>query len=548
MTGCMLAVIVPMTNDTRTILLMVFLGFLVGALLFCLFLGPEQDHADVFYRGRGQSTLFSAVLAMVGVCLPASTLLGMTGTISLFGYDGMFIALSVLFALALLLILARPLRRRGRFTIGDVCAQHTQGRAPRVAAGIVTLAVCLPLLMFELASAGINTALLLGFAGSGARSVFTIMIGVLIVSATVFGGMRGATALQIVKGVVLFAACAAVVILVMKHFGFNPGALLQSARSHSYRPEAFLSQGMSTVPRASDAVGAADFVGLQVTIILGLAGMPHVVMRINALSDDATAASVVCRVMYVVAAFMAGTVVMGLGAAALVGSERIISADTGGAGALMLLSASLAGGPSSAGGAAVFILVACALFVTVLAATASVTLAAAAAVAHDISPHTYGKRQSEGSEVAAAQWAAAIVGTAAIALAVAARNENIQQLTAIALSIAASSLLPALVYSLFWREYTHRGLLWTLYGGMGATLALLLFSPRVSGVPSSLFPSWHLDWFPLENVALVSAPVGFLLGYLATVLGRPGRGRRSSRRMMTEPVDGVGQDHLRRTT
>ncbi|MFD5393323.1 cation acetate symporter [Streptomyces sp. NPDC127097] len=546
MTGSLLAMIVPMSNDTRTILLMVFLGFLVGALFFCLFLGPEQDHVDVFYRGR-QSTLFSAVLAMVGVCVPASTLLGMTGTISLFGYDGMFIALSVLFALALLLILARPLRRRGRFTIGDVCAPPTRGRAPRVAAGIVTLAVCLPLLMFELASAGINTALLLGFAGSGARSVFTIMIGVLIVSATVFGGMRGATALQIVKGIVLFAACAAVVILVLQHFGFDPGALLQSARSHSYRPEAFLSQGMSTVPRASDAVGTADFVGLQVTIILGAAAMPHVVMRINTLSDDATAASVVCRVMYVVAAFMAGTVVMGLGAAALVGSERIVSADTGGAGALMLLSASLAGGPSSAGGAAVFILVACALLVTVLAATASVTLAAAAAVAHDISPHTHG-RQSGGSEVAAAQWAAALVGTAAIALAVAARNENIQQLTAIALSVAASSLLPALVYSLFWRQYTHRGLLWTLYGGMGATLVLLLFSPRVSGVPSSLFPSWHLDWFPLENVALVSAPVGFLLGYLATVLGRPARGRRSSSRRMTEPVDGGGQEHLRGTT
>ncbi|WP_051857506.1 sodium:solute symporter family transporter [Streptomyces cellulosae] len=191
MTRSVLATAVPMSSDTRSILLVVFLGFLVGALLFCLFLGPEVDQADTFYTGSRRNGSFATVLALTGVCLPASTLLGTTGTVSLFGYDGMFIALSVLFALALLLVLAEPLRRHGRFTIGDVFARRAWGRAPRVAAGVVTLAVCLPLLMFELASAGINTALLFGLSGSGARWVFTTMIGALIVSATVFGGMRG---------------------------------------------------------------------------------------------------------------------------------------------------------------------------------------------------------------------------------------------------------------------------------------------------------------------------------------------------------------------
>lgn len=243
-------------------------------------------------------------------------------------------------------------------------------------------------------------------------------------------------------------------------------------------------------------------------------------MQVNTLPDDGTAAKAVCRAMYVVAAVMAGAVVMGLGAAALVGSERIASVDPGGAGALMLLSADLAGGTMTSGGAVVFILVACALFITVLAATASVTLAAAAAIAHDLSLHSSkGKPTNEGSEVMSARWAAAGVGAVGTVLAASARNEDIQQLTTLSLAIAASSVLPALVYSLFWSRYTRRGLLWTLYGGMGSTVALLVSSPHFSGVPSALFPSWRLDWFPVSNVALVSAPIAFLLGYVASVWG-----------------------------
>lgn len=518
MIGSVMAAAVPMSDGTRGVLLTVFLVFLTATLLFCLFVGPEKDQVDAFYGGGGRRGPFVTVLALVGVCLPTSTVLGTTGTISLSGYDGMFITLSVLLSLALLLVLAKPLRHHGRFTIGDVFARW--GRAPRVAAGIVALAVCLPLLMFELASVGLNTALLFGLTGSGARLVFTIMIGVLIISATAFGGMRCATALQVVKGILLFAACAVVVVLVMKEFHFSLGSLLQGAQSRSSQSRAFVSQGLSRDPWDSDAIGTADFVGLQMTIILGMAAMPHVVMQVNTLSDNAAAATAVRRAMHVVAAFAVGAIVVGLGATALVGREQIAAVDPGGASALLLLSASLGGGTMTSLGATVFILVACALFVTVLAATASVTLAAAAALAHDIYRRGYGDEKThEGSEVTVARWAATGMGTAATALAVAARDQNIQQLTTLSLAVAASSLLPALVYSLFWSGYTRPGLLWTLYGGMGTTVILLLFSPAFSGTPSALFPARHLDWFPLESVGLVSVPISFLLGYLVSVLG-----------------------------
>jgi SSS family solute:Na+ symporter/cation/acetate symporter len=118
--------------------------------------------------------------------------------------------------------------------------------------------------------------------------------------------------------------------------------------------------------------------------------------------------------------------------------------------------------------------------------------------------------------VAAARLASAGVGVLSIALAVWVQGWNVQFLTALSLAVAASSLLPALVYTLLWKGYTRAGLLWTLYGGLGCAVGLQLSSPVFSGNPQALFPDWHVDWFPLQTVVLVSIPVAFLLGRLGS--------------------------------
>ncbi len=48
----------------------------------------------------------------------------------------------------------------------------------------------------------------------------------------------------------------------------------------------------------------------------------------------------------------------------------------------------------------------------------------------------------------------------------------------------------------------------------------MLFSPVVSGKPASMFPDVDFHWFPLENPGLISIPVGFLLGWLGTLLSK----------------------------
>ena len=84
-------------------------------------------------------------------------------------------------------------------------------------------------------------------------------------------------------------------------------------------------------------------------------------------------------------------------------------------------------------------------------------------------------------------------------------------------AVAASANLPVLLYSLFWRGFTTRGAVWSVYGGLVPAVVLVLLSPVVSGSPDSLFPGVDFQLFPLQNPGLVSIPLGFLAGWLGTV-------------------------------
>ncbi|MEW2050735.1 cation acetate symporter [Streptomyces sp. NPDC005476] len=507
-------------RDASQVLVIGFLIFLVGTLFFSLTADPEGDLVSAYYRGGRQMGTLRNALALSSECVPAGTILGTTGTIAVSGYDGLVVTLSLLLSLGILLLFASTMRSHGRFTVGDLLARRAEGPAIRIAGAVVTLSVCVLLLTFEIAGVGVSTALLFGFSGVGAQQVLSLMIGSLIICASAFGGMRGASALHILKAVVFGAASLITVALVLSHFHWSADAVISAARKSSSFPDRFLGQGMSAVPGASATTAGLDFIGLQLTIVFGVAFMPHIVMRINTTADGPSAQRVVRHAITITAAFCLLAAIMGLGAAAIVGSRTIAAADPGGTSALLRLASHLAGGPATGGGAWFFVLVACAVFAAVLAASASFTLSAAAAVAHDIRSHKKRARPDQGTEVLAARWAGVGIGSLSMALAVAVQGWNIQFLTMLAMAIAASAVLPALIYSIFWTGYTRTGLLWTLYGGLAGALVLQLSSPAFSGTAFALFPHWHINWYPLQTVAPISIPAGFLLGWTGSLVSR----------------------------
>src|SRR5690606_11647666 len=241
------------------------------------------------------------------------------------------------------------------------------------------------------------------------------------------------------------------------------------------------------------------------------------------------------------------TLVLGFGAAALLDTGPASAvAQTGGNLASPLLAEAIGGGPGSVGGAVLLALISAVAFATILAVVAGLTLTSASSVAHDLYANVIkGGKASERSEVPAARIAAFVIGGIAIVLAIPAQRLNIAFLAALAFAVAASANLPSIVYSLFWGRLNTRGATWSIYGGLTTCVALVFFSPVVSGADNALFPSGDWAWFPLSNPGIVSIPCGFLLGYLGTISAREPAPEATFDELEVRALTGAGSERAR---
>ncbi|MFE7136769.1 cation acetate symporter [Streptomyces sp. NPDC057644] len=508
-------------SDDRTMVVTAFMAFIVLSLLLCVMAGPEDDTTADFYTGNRTLTPAQNALALTGDYISAATLLGVSGLVAVAGYDGISLAVSSCLAVGVFLLLAGPLRQAGRYTLGDIFALRSPGPSSRIAAATATLAVCLPFLVLQLAGAGSATALLLGLNGPGAAQVCTVFVGLLMIGYTVLGGMRGTSLVQIVKVAVVLTTMVILAFLVLRHHGFAPGALLTAAEQGSGFHDRYFEPGHAV---GESAAGRLDFLSLQLSVVLGGACMPHVLMRINSAADGATARRATRYTIAIMAVFLLCVVIAGLGAAGIVGGQNIRAVDSGGQMALLLLAEELGGRTSGLAGSVLYTAVACSVFVTVLAVVAGIALSAAAALAHDLHAHAArGGRISERREVRSARWAVGAVGGLGIFLAATAQGRNLQSLTYLALALAASTVLPACLYGLFWSRYNRTGLLWTVYGGLLCTTVLYVCSLSFSGTPTSLLPEHDFHLIGLQSTAAIAVPVGFLLGWAGSAVERRAR-------------------------
>jgi cation/acetate symporter len=218
------------------------------------------------------------------------------------------------------------------------------------------------------------------------------------------------------------------------------------------------------------------------------------------------------------------TLTLGYGAGALVGADAIKKAPGGANSAAPLLAYQL-------GGTVLLGVIAAVAFATILAVVAGLTITASASFAHDIYVNVIKHGVVEDAahlEVKIARRTAIVIGIVAILGGIAANGQNIAFLVALAFAVAASANLPTILYTLFWKRFTTRGALWSMYGGLIACIVLIIFSPVVSGGPvnpatgksTSLIQDIDFSWFPLNNPGLVSIPLSFFLGWLGTVLSK----------------------------
>ncbi|MGW2178784.1 solute symporter family protein [Streptomyces sp. NPDC001732] len=527
------------SSEHRPLIITLFAVFVAATLGITVWAGRQTRSAADFYAGGRQFTAFQNGLAVSGDYMSAASFLGIAGAIALFGYDGFLYSIGFLVAwLVALLLVAEPLRNSGRYTMGDVLAYRMRQRPVRTAAGVSTIVVSIFYLLAQMAGAGVLVSLLLGITSDAGKILIVSLVGVLMIVYVTIGGMKGTTWVQMVKAVLLIAGTLLMTFLVLLKFNFNISDLLGTAAEKSGHGAAFLEPGLKY---GATGTSKLDFLSLGLALVLGTAGLPHILIRFYTVPTAKAARKSVNWAIGIIGAFYLMTIALGFGAAAFIGPAEIKAQNPAGNTAAPQLAEYL-GGLGSTGGAVLLAVISAVAFATILAVVAGLTLASSSSFAHDIYAKVIRKgKATEKEEMRAARWATVLIGAVAIVLGAFARDMNVAGLVALAFAVAASANLPTILYSLFWKRFTTQGALWSIYGGLASSVILVLFSPVVSGNPkTSMFKGVDFAWFPLENPGLISIPLGFLLGWIGSLLSKeePDRGKYAE--LEVKSLTGVG--------
>jgi cation/acetate symporter len=531
------------TVGTPSLNFAIFAVFVVVTLVIAVSVARKNNSATDYYAGGRTFTGLQNGVATGGDYLSAATFLGTPGIIAIYGYDGILYSVGFIVGwLFVLLLVAEPFRNTGRYTMADAIDLRLKAAPVRAAAALSTLTVSLFYLLAQMAGAGALVSLLLGVNSSAGQDVVLAVVGILMIFYVLVGGMKGTTWVQIVKATILAAGTVVTTVWVLSRAGFSLPALLHHAAASSRSGTAVLSPGLEY---GVNTVTKLDFISLAIALVLGTAGLPHVLMRLYTVPNAREARRSVTWTIWLVGLFYLCTFVLGFGAMWLVGSKRILSAPGGSNSAVPLLADKL-------GGTLLLGIMAAVAFATILAVVAGLTITASASFAHDVYAGVLRRGGTDpGDEVRVARITAVVVGILAVLGGISAKGINVAFLVGLAFAIAAAANLPSILYSLFWPKFTARGALWSIYGGLISSVVLIIFSPVFSGqakplggTSSSLITDPHINFafFPLNNPGIVAIPLAFFLGWLGTVTDRQPADSDRFARMQVRALTGVGAE------
>ncbi len=519
----------------------IFTVFVAVTLFLVIRASGSNKTAEGFFTGGRAFSGPQNGIAIAGDYLSAASFLGIAGAIAVYGYDGFLYSIGFLVAwLVALLLVAELLRNTGKFTMADVLSFRLKQRPVRLAAATSTLTVSLFYLLAQMAGAGGLVALLLNIHSRVGQSVVIGVVGVLMIVYVLVGGMKGTTWVQIIKAVLLITGAALMTAAVLAKFGFNISDILGAAQ-HAVSDSHTKGVASRDVLAPGAQYGGSltskiNFLSLGLALVLGTAGLPHVLMRFYTVPTAKEARRSVVWAIGLIGAFYLFTLALGYGAAALVGPDRILAAAGGQNSAAPLLAFEL-------GGVILLAVISAVAFATILAVVAGLTITASASFAHDIYASVIKDHNvSEAEQVRVSRITAVVLGIIAIGLGILANGQNVAFLVALAFAVAAAANLPTILFSLYWARFNTRGALWSMYGGLISTIVLIVFSPAVSGTKTAMIPGADFAWFPLANPGIVSIPLAFLLGIVGTLTsndkGDPGLNAEMEVRSLT----GIGAE------
>jgi len=454
---------------------------------------------SAFYAANRNITGFQNGLALAGDYMSAASFLGIAGMVSLEGFDGLIYSIGFLVGWPLIMFLiAEPLRNLGKYTFSDVVAYRLQQKPVRIASAVGSLMTIAFYLIAQMVGGGSLINKLFGISYSSS----VLIVGSVMTAYVLFGGMLATTWVQIIKAILLIGGATILVLLTLTHFDYNPITLCRVA------VEKF---DISVISPGSYISNPWDAISLGLALMLGTAGLPHILMRFYSVPDAKQARKSVFVATGLIGYFYILTFFIGFGAMLLVGKDLITAGGDKGGNMAAILLANAIGGPGFMG------FIAAVAFATILAVVAGLTLSGASTISHDLFMNVIRKGHAdERGEVKVAKFATLILGIIAIVLGLIFKGQNVAFMVGLAFAIAASANFPSLLLSIVWRDFSTRGAVWSIITGSTLSVVLIILSPTVW---MDVF-HYNSAIFPLKNPALISLPASFLAGFLGSKLSR----------------------------
>lgn len=477
-----------------------FVCIVICTLIITYWAAKRSKTTIQFYTAAGSLTGVQNGMAIAGDYISAASFLGIIGQIALNGFDGFLYSLGFLVSyLVVLLFVAEPVHHLGKYSLGDVICARFPNQNIRWIMAIGSLIISVLYMIPQLVASGLLIRLLLDID----YSVSVLIIGSLMTVYVVFGGMIATSWVQIVKTVLLMSSTFLLSLIVFSYYKWNVSNLIAEVKVGTPLGDQFFLPGHLLQ-------SPLEMISLYLALILGTAGLPHILIRFYTVKNAAEVRKSVLTASGIIGVFYIMTFILGLGTAAVIGYDTLIAADSTGNLAAPLLAKAL-------GGDFLLAFVSAIAFTTVVAVVAGLVISATTAFSHDIYHHIIKKgNTTEKEQLRAAQLSAFAIGLISTLFALGLKDINVTFLVSLTFIVAASSNLPVIIFTIYWKRFSQAGAVIGMISGLAASIFLLALGPHIMNVDNG----WILrePIFNLFNPGIISIPIGFLGAIFGSLL------------------------------
>lgn len=479
-----------------------FMAILIGTVTISYWSAKRGNSTYQFYTAAGSLTGFQNGLAIAGDYMSAASFLGITGAIAIHGYDGFFYSVGFLVSYLLLYLIAEPIRHLGKFTLGDVIYARFPSDRMRLVVASNTIIICILYMVPQLVAAGLLVHLLLG----SSYTISVLITGVLMTVYVIFGGMVSASWVQIIKTVLLMTGTFLIVLIVLSRFHWNLIDLSHTVArrsplgTHFFQPGNLFGNPLATL-------------SLNLSLILGTAGLPHILIRFFTVKDVLAVRKTIFTATWVVGLFYLMVLILGMGAVSFVGWRVMTTVDPSGNLTALLLA-------NAVGGDFFMAFISAVAFATILAVVTGLLLSATSSFSHDVFNHILQKgAAAEKRQLRVAKWTAAAIGLVAILLSFGMRHMNVAFIVSLTFVVAASTNLPLLLFTLYWKRFNRTGAVTGMFCGLMSSLVLVLLNAHIIVLGSGWLS--HFVTVHLNDPGIFAIPFGFFGAICGTFCSKP---------------------------